>query len=96
MAIIKVSLAWAWPETSGEAGISVNDGATIGEVLIQAGLSGAAILPRVVAKGAAGFGVWGRVRPKTHVLRDGDRIEIYRQLTADPKEARRTRAQKGK
>ena len=36
-------------------------------------------------------GVWGRVQPLEHALRDGDRVEIYRPLTVDPKEARRLR-----
>ena len=37
------------------------------------------------------LGVWGRVRAMNHVLRDQDRIEVYRPLTVDPKEARRQR-----
>nr|WP_295075577.1 RnfH family protein [uncultured Roseateles sp.] len=36
-------------------------------------------------------GVWGRVRPLTTLLRENDRIEVYRPLTVDPKEARRQR-----
>jgi uncharacterized protein len=36
-------------------------------------------------------GVWGRRRSLTQLLRDGDRVEIYRGLTVDPKEARRLR-----
>jgi len=36
-------------------------------------------------------GIWGRVMPLDTVLRDRDRIEIYRPLTVDPKEARRLR-----
>lgn len=36
-------------------------------------------------------GIWGRVMPLDTVLRDRDRIEIYRRLTVDPKEARRLR-----
>jgi uncharacterized protein len=36
-------------------------------------------------------GVWGRRCELSHVLRDGDRVEIYRGLTVDPKEARRLR-----
>jgi putative ubiquitin-RnfH superfamily antitoxin RatB of RatAB toxin-antitoxin module len=38
-----------------------------------------------------GFGIWGRRQPVSTVLRDGDRVEIYRALTVDPKEARRLR-----
>lgn len=37
-------------------------------------------------------GIWGKLRPADTVLRERDRIEIYRPLTADPKEARRKRA----
>lgn len=36
-------------------------------------------------------GIWGRVMPLSQPLRDKDRVEIYRPLTVDPKEARRLR-----
>eukprot|EP01137_Pigoraptor_chileana_P004872 Opistho-2@2736 len=36
-------------------------------------------------------GVWGRLCPVDELLREGDRVEIYRPLTVDPKEARRLR-----
>ncbi|CAN5597034.1 hypothetical protein BH09PSE5_BH09PSE5_50190 [soil metagenome] len=36
-------------------------------------------------------GIWGQLRPLDHVLRDGDRVEIYRPLNVDPMEARRRR-----
>ncbi len=39
-------------------------------------------------------GVWGRVQILDHVLRDGDRVELYRPLSVDPKEARRLRYKK--
>jgi putative ubiquitin-RnfH superfamily antitoxin RatB of RatAB toxin-antitoxin module len=39
-------------------------------------------------------GVHGKVRPLDAVVREGDRIEIYRPLLADPKDARRRRAVK--
>ncbi|ANB18556.1 RnfH family protein [Dokdonella koreensis] len=41
-------------------------------------------------------GVWSRQAAPDTVLADGDRIEIYRPLKADPKDARRRRAAKGK
>ena len=37
------------------------------------------------------IGIWGRARPLTTPLRERDRIEVYRPLTVDPKEARRLR-----
>lgn len=36
-------------------------------------------------------GVWGKPREPQTLLRDHDRVEIYRPLTVDPKEARRLR-----
>jgi putative ubiquitin-RnfH superfamily antitoxin RatB of RatAB toxin-antitoxin module len=39
-------------------------------------------------------GVYGRLRELDALLQDGDRVEIYRPLTADPMESRRRRAAK--
>jgi uncharacterized protein len=36
-------------------------------------------------------GIWGRVQSLETVLRDRDRVEVYRPLAVDPKEARRLR-----
>jgi putative ubiquitin-RnfH superfamily antitoxin RatB of RatAB toxin-antitoxin module len=38
------------------------------------------------------LGIFGRVIRGDHPLQEGDRIEIYRRLMADPKAARRARA----
>ncbi|WP_027017210.1 RnfH family protein [Comamonas composti] len=56
-------------------------GATLGDALQAAGWS---------HEGQA-VGVWGRVGEPGQLLQPGDRVEIYRPLTVDPKEARRTR-----
>ena len=39
-------------------------------------------------------GVWFKLVPTDTVLRDKDRVELYRPLTVDPKEARRLRYRK--
>lgn len=36
-------------------------------------------------------GVWGKLAAHSQPLADGDRVELYRPLTVDPKVARRTR-----
>jgi putative ubiquitin-RnfH superfamily antitoxin RatB of RatAB toxin-antitoxin module len=41
-------------------------------------------------------GIWNRTCRLTDTLKDGDRVEIYRPLIADPKEIRRLRAEKAK
>ena len=42
----------------------------------------------------SGQGVWGRKVPLSHVLKDGDRLELYRPLKVDPKLARKQRFQR--
>ena len=42
------------------------------------------------------LGIYGKLTKPDAVLRDKDRIEIYRPLIADPKEVRRRRAEEGK
>ena len=37
-------------------------------------------------------GIWGRPVERTCAVRDGDRVELYRSLEMDPREARRLRA----
>jgi putative ubiquitin-RnfH superfamily antitoxin RatB of RatAB toxin-antitoxin module len=41
-------------------------------------------------------GIFGRVCDPGQLLADGDRVEIYRPLAADPKSARRQRAREGR
>jgi putative ubiquitin-RnfH superfamily antitoxin RatB of RatAB toxin-antitoxin module len=42
------------------------------------------------------LGIFGKLTKADAMLRDKDRIEIYRPLIADPKEVRRKRAEEGK
>ena len=42
------------------------------------------------------FGIWNKLSKPDSVLRNLDRIEIYRPLIADPKEVRKQRAAEGK
>ena len=40
----------------------------------------------------AAIGIFGQIVSREHQLQPGDRVEIYRNLAMDPKEARRRRA----
>lgn len=68
--------------------ISVNAGATVRQALSRGGL-----FERHPGIDLAHckLGVWGKLRGLDEPLRDLDRIEIYRPLQVDPKEARRLR-----
>jgi putative ubiquitin-RnfH superfamily antitoxin RatB of RatAB toxin-antitoxin module len=49
-----------------------------------------------LASGEPSVGIWGRVAGAATVLRDGDRVELYRPLAVDPQEARRRRVAKAR
>ena len=86
---MSVLLVWAWPQSAGEISVDMIQGATIRDILDSA--RAAQDLPPEIAGELAGYGVWGRARQDSFLVRDQDRIELYRALTADPKEARRKR-----
>lgn len=79
-----------WSPTAGDVRhrwLDVPDGASI-EAALRGCADFADQMPRL---GELRIGVWGRVRALDTVLRERDRIEVYRPLTVDPKEARRQR-----
>ncbi|MCB1616776.1 MAG: RnfH family protein [Pseudomonadales bacterium] len=52
--------------------------------------------PETAKVGIFGKALTGKESAKTYVVQEGDRVEIYRPLIADPKAARRKRAEKAK
>lgn len=64
-------------------------GATVRDAVLASGWKQAA-----PAGDVPDVGVWGRRCTPQHVLREGDRVEVYRDLKVDPKVARRERFRK--
>lgn len=76
------------PRVVREIPLVVPAGCTAAQALRQSGLLASLSDAEIQA---AELGVWGRKVPSSHVLRDQDRLELYRPLTVDPKVARRER-----
>jgi putative ubiquitin-RnfH superfamily antitoxin RatB of RatAB toxin-antitoxin module len=74
--------------------LQVTKGTTVAQAIEQSGLLNEC--PDINLRDSTAFlvGIWGRKTTLNHVLRDLDRIEIYRPLLVDPKVARRERFQK--
>jgi len=72
--------------------LQLPDGATVADAIEQSGI---ASQHSGIEFDALPTGVWGRVVDRTHRLRDGDRVEIYRELKIDPRDARRQLALAG-
>ena len=80
---IRVEVIQAWPRRHESVHVNLPEGATIAEAVAAAGLTPA---------DHVGVAMHGEVAANDRLLRDGDRVELLRPLTIDPKEARRRRA----
>ena len=87
--MLKVQVCYALPDDSFVANLLLPAGATL-EQAVQ--VSGVLQRHPAIDLGTQKLGIFGKVKPADTVLRDGDRVEIYRPLQADPKETRRRRA----
>lgn len=84
---IRVELIYATVESQPLLQFELPTGATVADAIEHARTMG---LPEVALEG--NVGIFARACTLTEVLRDGDRVEIYRALIADPKTQRRERA----
>ena len=93
--LIQVEVAYALPEKQMIIPLSVPVGTTLFEVAVKS---------KIVEHFAgldletSTMGVFAKIEknPKSRVIEAGERVEIYRPLINDPKEARKARAAKAK
>lgn len=71
--------------------LQVTTGSTLAQAIAASGIE-ALMLPQSLP--SCKVGIWGKLKPMETCVREHDRIELYRPLVADPKEARRHRADK--
>ena len=79
------------PRVIDQVSLEMPEGSTVADALRASG-----VLERhgLTLDESLSVGVWTKVRPLESPLREGDRVEIYRGLKVDPKEARRQRYRK--
>jgi len=91
-AALEVAVAYSpAPESVDLVHLQLPSGSTVADALRASGLlerHGLMLTDELVC------GVWAKIHPLEHRLRDGDRVEVYRPLRVDPKEARRQRYRK--
>jgi putative ubiquitin-RnfH superfamily antitoxin RatB of RatAB toxin-antitoxin module len=86
---ITVTVIYALPGAVTEIEVRLAAGATVADAIEHSGIAA-----RLQGKDIAGapVGIFGKRVRRDTPLSDGDRIELYRRLIADPKRARRRRA----
>jgi len=85
---IEIEVACAWPEKQVIRLLRVPVGTTARQALRQSGLADEFTGLDI---DAVTLGVFGRVVPGSYVPRSGERVEVYRPLRLDPREARKKR-----
>ncbi|WP_152226199.1 RnfH family protein [Pseudomonas sp. SCB32] len=92
---IAIELVYALPERQSLLRLSVPYGTRVREAVLLSGI--AAQFPDLDVQNCP-LGIFGKAvaRPDERVLEDGERVEIYRPLIADPKEVRKQRAARAK
>lgn len=91
--MITVEVAYATPERQEIIALTMAPGASAFDAVTASGITRK--FPEI-EPATADMGIFGKVikAPRDHVLRAGDRVEIYRPLKIDPKQARLERARK--
>jgi putative ubiquitin-RnfH superfamily antitoxin RatB of RatAB toxin-antitoxin module len=88
---LEVEICYATPDVQVRKSVSVAEGATVQEAIMQSGvLRECAAIDLTVSR----VGIYGKLKTLDTVVRAQDRIEIYRPLIADPKDSRRRRVEK--
>lgn len=90
---IVVEVAYAKPEEKLILAVHTQEGVTALAAIEASGIL--AKFPEIDLKNNK-LGIFGKLIKSDTLLRDKDRVEIYRKLIADPKEVRRRRAEEGK
>lgn len=91
--MLRIEVAWAAPHPQHVIGLRVPAGTTVEQAIRRSGLIER--FPEIDLE-KHGVGIFGELAGLDDPLRDGDRVEIYRPLLADPKVARRARVAKKK
>lgn len=91
---ISVEVAYATPERQVIVPLDVLAGTTALDAAQQSGIDKQ--FPGLVIDDASRLGVFGQLVAASHVVRSGERVEVYRPLMADPKEVRKARAARAK
>ena len=89
---LRIQVAYARPERQEVRSLELPAGTTARSAVRQAGLE--SVFPEIDPDNAP-LGIYGRHVQDDQPLRSGDRVEIYRPLEIDPREARRQRARFG-
>ena len=86
---MQVEVVFALSERQLLKGLELPESSSVADAIEHSGLAEA--FPGIDL-GQLQAGIWGKPVERTQSLREGDRVELYRPLRVDPREARRLKA----
>ena len=86
---VQVQVCYALPDSIYLHDLTLPAGCTVGQAILASD-----VLQRhtEINLSTAKIGVYGKLKTMDSIINQGDRVEIYRPLQADPKDSRRLRA----
>lgn len=91
--LLRVEVVYALPDQQVMTLLEMEEGASVREAIESSGILRQ--FPEIeLVQGRVG--IFGKPVDPNSLLRDGDRVEIYRSLEADPKETRRRRVKRNR
>ncbi|MGJ8680702.1 RnfH family protein [Paraglaciecola sp.] len=90
---LAIEVVYGTPEKQVLLELNIELGVSVEQAILSSGIT--QHFPEIDLQ-TSKVGIWNRACKLSDIPKDGDRIEIYRPLIADPKEVRRKRAEKAK
>lgn len=91
--VLNIEVVYGTPTQQELLSFTVNEGVTVEQAILESNIIES--FPEIDLK-INKVGIWNRAAKLVDIVKDLDRIEIYRPLLADPKEVRKRRAEKAK
>ena len=91
--VLNIEVVYGTPTHQELLSFTVNEGVTVEQAILESNIIES--FPEIDLK-INKVGIWNRAAKLADIVKDLDRVEIYRPLLADPKEVRKRRAEKAK
>lgn len=93
---IRVEVAFALAQKQALLSLDVEPGTTMHDAVVRSRI--AEQFPGMIDVEKIPMGIFSKIEPnpRARVLKEGDRVELYRPLIIDPNDSRKERAQKAK
>lgn len=88
--MISITVCYATPEKQVEIALDIDENCTVADAITQSKIIEQ--FPEINLSDNA-VGIFYKCATLNTIVQEGDRVEIYRRLTVDPKDARRTKSQ---